>query len=255
MGLMYADAESLSRIALNIVQKPLERCIRAESGLDGWELFATIVYLAHVVPSIKGTRMQTNELARYLVNGQPWKDHQVLIGRPEDVKEGVNIDKGVLFFRQDIEESLMTAEGALPVMVRNLQSFSAKDGGWEPTFRGAEICVGHRENTVGRFIYEIPTEDADFIINSKPLVIEKTQYLFWFENGVIWGVDVYHGSLEGLVIANFQNDQRKPPDDVFMPEWLGEDISEKMEYSDYFIALKGAVIAQPECCAEHCATM
>lgn len=54
------------------------------------------------------------------------------------------------------------------------------------------------------FEYQIPLKDAEEILKlSEPGIVQKTRYIVPFE-GLIWEVDEFHGSLEGVVVAEVE---------------------------------------------------
>ncbi|MCH5225191.1 MAG: CYTH domain-containing protein [Muribaculaceae bacterium] len=78
------------------------------------------------------------------------------------------------------------------------------------------------------FEYEIPYHDAEEILKlAEPGVVEKTRYIVPFE-GLIWEVDEFHGSLEGVTVAEVElpdtgHIYKKPP-------FIGEDITGDPNY-------------------------
>jgi CYTH domain-containing protein len=58
-------------------------------------------------------------------------------------------------------------------------------------------------------------------------VIDKDRYELLFE-GKIWEVDVFHGKLEGLLLAEIELESE---DETFsVPEWIGKEVSHDEEY-------------------------
>jgi len=78
------------------------------------------------------------------------------------------------------------------------------------------------------FEYEIPLSDAEELIHQfAEKVIDKDRYEINFA-GKLWEVDVFHGKLEGLVIAEIELESE---DEVFStPEWIAEEVSHDVEY-------------------------
>ncbi len=67
------------------------------------------------------------------------------------------------------------------------------------TIKGKGTAAAHPE-----FEYEIPLDDAVQIMRlCEPPIIEKTRYIVMHE-GNRWEVDEFHGSLQGLVIAELE---------------------------------------------------
>ena len=83
--------------------------------------------------------------------------------------------------------------------------------------------------TRAEFEYEIPVEDAKFMLGQlciKP-TIEKYRYKIYFE-GFTWEVDEFFGENEGLVIAEIElerADQEFP-----LPDWIGEEVTADPRY-------------------------
>ncbi|MFM7005981.1 MAG: CYTH domain-containing protein [Flavobacteriales bacterium] len=77
--------------------------------------------------------------------------------------------------------------------------------------------------TRSEFEYEIPQEEANDIIAEANLpCLHKTRYYIQFAENT-WELDVFHGALEGLLIAELElNDEHQ----VFeRPDWLGEEVT------------------------------
>lgn len=73
------------------------------------------------------------------------------------------------------------------------------------------------------FEYEIPLKDAEEILKlAEPGIVKKTRYLVPFA-GLLWEVDEFHSSQEGVVVAEVEI-----PDDGIKyekPPFIGEDIT------------------------------
>lgn len=92
------------------------------------------------------------------------------------------------------------------------------------------ITVKSRNNGDKRleFEYEIPESDVKEMFKfAEPGIIEKTRYLVPFE-GLIWEVDEFHGSLNGVIVAEVEL-----PDDGTIyrkPPFIGADITGQPAY-------------------------
>lgn len=78
------------------------------------------------------------------------------------------------------------------------------------------------------FEYEIPVEDARTILTlAQPGIVEKTRYLVPF-GGLLWEVDEFHGSLNGVTVAEVE----LPDTGVHYekPPFVGEDITGNPAY-------------------------
>ncbi len=79
------------------------------------------------------------------------------------------------------------------------------------------------------FEYSVPAEEAEAMLArlDPAEIIEKTRYTFE-EDGSLWEVDEFHGSNEGLVVAEIELDSE---DQTFRkPAWLGKEISRVSRY-------------------------
>lgn len=78
------------------------------------------------------------------------------------------------------------------------------------------------------FEYEIPLSDAEaLILQFAEKVIDKDRYEITFE-GKLWEVDVFHGKLEGLILAEIELESED--EDFSIPEWIAEEVSHDVEY-------------------------
>jgi CYTH domain-containing protein len=79
------------------------------------------------------------------------------------------------------------------------------------------------------FEYEIPKEDAEFVLNTifAESIIEKTRHVIEYE-GFTWEVDVFRGDNKGLVVAEveLESEDIMPP----LPDWVGEEVSTDSKY-------------------------
>ncbi|HEY5653111.1 MAG TPA: CYTH domain-containing protein [Pontiella sp.] len=81
--------------------------------------------------------------------------------------------------------------------------------------------------------YEIPKNDAEEMLALCGNLIEKTRYLVPY-SGMIWELDVFSGSNEGLVLAELE---LKSEDQVFdLPAWAGEEVSGDSRYYNACLA-------------------
>ena len=81
------------------------------------------------------------------------------------------------------------------------------------------------------FEYEIPVEDARFILENlcqKPL-IEKHRY-FVEDEGLVWEVDEFHGENEGLVVAELELESENV--EIVKPEWVGDEVTHDRRYAN-----------------------
>lgn len=84
--------------------------------------------------------------------------------------------------------------------------------------------------------YEIPLADAhEMLALSRTGVIDKTRHLVPFR-GHTWEVDVFHGALAPLVLAEVELTDADEP--VSLPLWLGEEVSSNPAYFNSSLAEK-----------------
>jgi adenylate cyclase len=82
--------------------------------------------------------------------------------------------------------------------------------------------------TRSEFEYEIPyTEAIDLLTNFCPTSLIKDRYEIAFASK-IWEVDVFHGKLEGLIIAEIELESED--EQVELPNWVEEEVSSDVQY-------------------------
>ena len=81
---------------------------------------------------------------------------------------------------------------------------------------------------------EIPVEMAHLLL---PLCgsrrLTKTRYLVP-DRSKVWEVDVFHGDLEGLVVAEIE--MESPEEEVAVPDWCGEEVTDDDRYYNRSLA-------------------
>ncbi len=85
------------------------------------------------------------------------------------------------------------------------------------------------------FEYEIPTEDAEFMLANlcAGRLIEKTRHHVR-HGGLVWEVDVFEGANAGLVVAEVELEDAGQPVDV--PPWAGPEVSGDPRYLNSSLA-------------------
>lgn len=96
--------------------------------------------------------------------------------------------------------------------------------------RNGFLTVKSRNHGAKRleFEFEIPFEEAEEILKlAEPGIVEKTRYIVPYE-GLIWEVDEFHGSLNGVVVAEVE----LPSVDYRynLPPFIGKDITGDPKY-------------------------
>lgn len=84
--------------------------------------------------------------------------------------------------------------------------------------------------------YPVPVEEAKEMLRSccKSRLIEKTRYIVEAPHNLKWEIDEFHGSLDGLVIAEIEL-----PDEEFevaLPDFIGEDVTGNPRYYNSSLA-------------------
>ena len=136
------------------------------------------------------------------------------------------------------------------------RKFLVENGPWQPRAEGVEYRQGYlctdpervvRVRTLGEraaltikgpsrgavraeFEYEIPFAEAVEILAmcDKP-PIEKTRYRIPHE-GFVWEVDIFHGSNEGLVVAEIELEAENQS--FAKPAWVGVEVTGDHRYSN-----------------------
>ena len=84
------------------------------------------------------------------------------------------------------------------------------------------------------FEYEIPIHDADaMLLLFCPNTISKTRYSCK-ENDVIWEIDVFHESNEGLVLAEVELESEDQ--EIILPDWVGNEVTNDTRYYNYYLS-------------------
>lgn len=98
--------------------------------------------------------------------------------------------------------------------------------------KGTKAYVTLKSKTVGRtrseFEYEIPVADA---LEMLDLLTEKSLRKLRYNiphKGRIWEVDVFQGTLEGLIVAELEVESEEASFE--WPEWVMEDVSDDPQY-------------------------
>lgn len=77
--------------------------------------------------------------------------------------------------------------------------------------------------------YEIPLADArEMLREAANGVLEKTRYIIPAENGLKWEVDVFHGALDGLIIAEIELPSEDTP--FQLPSFVGKEVTGDKRY-------------------------
>lgn len=87
------------------------------------------------------------------------------------------------------------------------------------TVKGERVGLGRPE-----FEYEIPRTDAESMLSlvCDTCLIEKTRHCVPY-GGLLWEIDVYGGTLEGMVLAEVELEHEAQ--DFERPPWLGREVT------------------------------
>lgn len=78
------------------------------------------------------------------------------------------------------------------------------------------------------FEYEIPLADAEQLLNDfcpKSLLKDRYEVV---HSGKTWEVDVFHGHLEGLIVAEIELEHAN--ESFSLPEWVSKEVSDDVRY-------------------------
>ncbi len=96
----------------------------------------------------------------------------------------------------------------------------------------ATITVKGRRDGLRRceYEYEIPTSDAEEILRlmCDGRRLEKVRH-YVPHAGLSWEIDVYEGSLEGVIVAEVELDREDRQ--LGLPDWIGEEVTGDERYS------------------------
>ena len=82
--------------------------------------------------------------------------------------------------------------------------------------------------TRNEYEYEIPFQEAEqMILDFKLKVLKKKRYLIDFSNKT-WEVDVFHGNLKGLILAEIELESEQEAFEK--PAWIGKEVSYDPNY-------------------------
>jgi len=84
--------------------------------------------------------------------------------------------------------------------------------------------------------YSVPAEEARQMLRTccKSRLIEKTRYLVDANDGLQWEIDEFHGTLDGLVVAEIELPTEDYP--VIVPDFIGEEVTGNPRYYNSTLA-------------------
>ena len=119
------------------------------------------------------------------------------------------------------------------------QGYLLSDGGMTVRIRvigeKAFLTIKGASNGISRmeFEYEIPTVDAEALLELCDNLVEKVRYLVSYA-GMVWELDVFAGANEGLVMAEVELESVGQK--VSLPEWVVEEVSGDPRYYNAYLA-------------------
>lgn len=84
--------------------------------------------------------------------------------------------------------------------------------------------------------YTIPVDEGTEMLKTccKSRLIEKTRYIVEAGDGLKWEIDEFHGSLDGLVVAEIELPEEDYP--VILPEFVGKEVTGDPRYYNSSLA-------------------
>lgn len=107
------------------------------------------------------------------------------------------------------------------------------------TDKSAKLTIKFGSGAMSRteFEYQIPYDDAvEMATKASGRVIKKTRYEV-VHGDFVWEVDVFHGPLEGLVLAEVE--LRSEDDSPSIPSWAGREVTGDTHYYNTSLAKHG----------------
>lgn len=77
---------------------------------------------------------------------------------------------------------------------------------------------------------------AHLLAKADGIVITKTRYEIPEKDGLTIELDIFEGRYEGLILAEVEFDTENVALSYTPPEWFGEDVSERREYCNSYLA-------------------
>ena len=123
----------------------------------------------------------------------------------------------------NIQQAYLVAEKNISIRIRI-----------EERLASINIKIGKTERTNHEFEYNIPVDEALFLIQkTKYLIIKKTRYIYKYK-GKIWVIDEFKDKHAGLVIAEIELSDE---DEKFeIPHWIGKEVTSDPKYRNSNLA-------------------
>lgn len=86
------------------------------------------------------------------------------------------------------------------------------------------------------FEYPIPLADAEAILAHAADTIDKERHIVPWQ-GLVFEIDVFHGRLEGLVLAELETETNGPVGSF--PDWIGREVTDDARYYNAVLVRDG----------------
>jgi len=132
-----------------------------------------------------------------------------------------------------LTQAYIAIDGDTNVRVRIKDSESAR----------LTVKTGKTGMTRSEFEYPVPLSDAREMIEAgRDRLIEKTRYIV-SHGGFVWEVDVFAGSLSGLIVAEVEMESET--DNPALPGWLGREVTGDPAWTNAVLASNGRPVDVP----------
>jgi len=141
-----------------------------------------------------------------------------------DWKDRLAVEKIVAEYR--LAQGYLSTDPARTVRVRLNSSTNTA----YLTIKGQRVGISCPE-----FEYQIPYEEAEQLLSMCQYKVVKTRHVVQIY-ALMWEVDVFHGDLDGLIMAEIElesEDTRVPT-----PMWVGKDVSTDKNYTNLRLAMQ-----------------
>lgn len=103
--------------------------------------------------------------------------------------------------------------------------------------KGSKAFLTIKGKTTGisrtEFEYEIPVDDALYLLDHFcPKTLHKDRYKTEHA-GKTWEIDVFHGNLEGLIVAELELQSEE--ESFELPEWVSKEVSDDKQYFNVYL--------------------
>jgi adenylate cyclase len=149
---------------------------------------------------------------------------------------GIEIEKKYLvnkeiWLRVEKQKKILIRQGYLLTDLNKTIRIRITDLKSTVTIKGPSIGATRPE-----FEYEIPKEDAEFMLNNFLVTeINKTRYELLIQDK-LWEVDEYHSDNLGLIIAEIELKSESEKFDL--PNWIDKEVTSEAKYYNSNLSIK-----------------